>query len=140
MVVNGQAEFVGSDRDRAEAAIARAGSAPHADVQLKVVSSGATQAELQVRVDSLPGARHGDTVEAVLAIAEDNLRSNVSRGENAGRHLTHTAVTRQIRTLGAAVPGQTFVANPSVTLDTGWKREDWCISSSISSARTETFC
>jgi hypothetical protein len=124
MVVNGQAEFVGSDRSRAESAIVKAASAAHANVQIKVVTNTATSADLQVRVDDLPGVRQGDNANVLLAITEDNLRSNVARGENSGRRLTHTAVVRQLRVIGTAQTSHPFNASATASLDGVWKRND----------------
>ena len=124
MVVNGQTEFVGSDRSRATTAIARAAGAPHADVQVKPLFAAGSVARLDVRIENLPSVRGGDTAEVMLAITEDGLRSNVARGENAGRRLAHTAVVRQMRSLGAATSGQPFTAGPPLTIDPRWKRSD----------------
>jgi hypothetical protein len=65
-------------------------------------------------------------VQIMLAVTESNLRSSVSRGENAGRSLTHTGVVRQLTVLGQ-VPSRndaTFSAEPVVKLARGWKREN----------------
>jgi hypothetical protein len=124
MVVNGQAEFVGSDAPRAEAAIARAAEAPHADIEATIARGTGPTARVDVRVSGLPGPARGDTAEVMLAITEDNLRSRVTRGENAGRSLPHVAVVRQIRAIGRAVPGRAFTANPTVMIDPAWKSAD----------------
>ena len=96
MVVDGKTEFVGSDASRAADAIRRAASAPKASVAV-AISEGAAK----IRVDgaSAKGA------DVMLAVTEDGLRSNVRAGENAGRHLSHVAVVRSLRRVGA-VDGQ----------------------------------
>ena len=124
MVVNGQAEFVGSDRNRAESAIEQAAGGVHADVQLKPVFAAGGSPSLEVRIENVPAVRRGDTADVMLAIAEDGLRSSVSRGENAGRKLGHTAVVRQMRSLGAAAAGRPFTATTAVSIDAKWKRAD----------------
>ncbi len=124
MVVNGQAEFVGSDRNRASAAISRAAAAPHADVQLKPFFSTGASPRLDIRIESLPAVRRGDTAEVMLAITEAGLQSNVSRGENAGRKLGHTAVVRQMRSLGTVNQGQAFAASPTIAIDSKWRANE----------------
>lgn len=124
MVVNGRAEFVGSDRARAEAAIEQAADAPHAVIQAKADPLDGSHVRIRIRVDNLPSIRRDDTAEVLLAVAEDRLHSSVARGENAGRSLNHTAVLRRLRPVGTASPGQSFVANPSLTIDPAWKRND----------------
>lgn len=130
MVVDGQAEFVGSNRERAREAIASAARAPKATVTLE---RGATNADasaatipLQVRVEKLPSISSGDTAEVLLAVTESNLLSSVSRGENSGRRLKHTAVVRQLSVVGTVSNegGKAFTASPVVTLDKGWQREN----------------
>ena len=54
-------------------------------------------------------------------MTEDNLSSSVGGGENAGRHLTHSAVVREMVPLGT-VTGSTFSASPTVTIKSGWRR------------------
>lgn len=124
MVVNGQTEFVGSDRGRAEAAIARAALAAHADVQVKLSNAPGAEERLDIRIDSVPQVRRGDTADVMLAITENGLQSSVARGENAGRKLGHTAVVRSLRSLGSTTAGQPFSATPALTLDPKWKRRD----------------
>jgi hypothetical protein len=124
MIVNGRTEFVGSDRSRAESAIEQATGVAHASVEVKPVSTSEATTSVQVHIDNIPASGRGDSPEVMLAITEDNLQSNVRRGENSGRRLAHTAVVRQLRSIGTAIPGRTFSANTAVTIDRGWKRGD----------------
>ena len=98
MVVDGSTEFVGSDRNAAQAAIARAGKQPKASISLS-----AKNGVLSVRITDLPkGAANSDVYVAVI---EDSAASSVRRGENAGRRLTHTAVARQLARIGTIPAG-----------------------------------
>jgi hypothetical protein len=58
----------------------------------------------------------------MLAIAESGLLSKVSRGENAGRELTHSAVIRKLTRLGT-LDGPSFSAQPIVRLDSAWNQQ-----------------
>lgn len=126
MVVDGQAEFVGSNQERAREAITSAARAPKATITLTKNAGGASAdaIPLEVRIEKLPRTSAGDTAEVLLAITESNLRSNVARGENSGRRLTHTAVVRQLSVIGTASAGssEAFTATPVVTLANSWKR------------------
>lgn len=63
--------------------------------------------------------------EVILAVTEDNLSSNVSRGENSGRNLAHTAVVRKMRALGGVDPtSTTFDSETTAVIANGWKRDD----------------
>ncbi len=116
MVVDGKAQFVGSDDDQAASAIARAARQPKADVSLNW-----TAGALSVRVDHLPASVKNDPAEVVLAITEDGLSSSVGGGENSGRHLAHSAVVRRLTGLGLVSEGS-FTASPAVTLEPAWRR------------------
>lgn len=126
MVVDGQAEFVGSNSARAREAIASAARAPKATVALSRGNStdnaNTSALPLQVRVEKLPAVSAGDTAEVLLAVTESNLRSDVARGENSGRRLTHTAVVRQLSVIGTADSREAFTSSPIVNIAQGWKR------------------
>ncbi len=117
IVVDGQAQTVGSDGDAVRAAIVRAARRPKATVTLSETAPG----RLAVSVGSLPPAEHSDLADVFLAVTEDDLSSAVGGGENSGRHLGHRAVVRALRPLGA-VSGAAFAASPPVALKPGWRR------------------
>ncbi|MGO9255249.1 MAG: DUF1223 domain-containing protein [Bryobacteraceae bacterium] len=98
MVVDGEAEFVGSDAKRAADAIAKAARRPKAEVKLS-----RTQAGLQVEIASPPAS--GDVW---LALADDRDASEVAAGENRGRRLEHIAVVRSLRKIGSVKRGGAF--------------------------------
>lgn len=126
MVVDGQFEFVGSHASRAREAIAKAIGLPKADVQITPVASAEPGAlTLRIAVRDLPPLSANDQAEVLLALTENNLASNVVRGENSGRKLRHNGVTREIRALGKFAPAQkSFTAETSIHLAQGWKRAE----------------
>ncbi|MGH9558624.1 MAG: DUF1223 domain-containing protein, partial [Bryobacteraceae bacterium] len=87
MVVNGGAQFVGSDYTRAQQEIRKAASEPEAIVG---ISTNGSQARLTV-AHLPPGIR---TADVFLAITEDRLETDVAAGENGGRRLRHSGVVR----------------------------------------------
>lgn len=130
MIVDGRAEFVGSNMGIASDAITKAARAAKATVQI-TRAGGPPEAQaaavpLQVRIENLPPVDGDDTVEVLLAITEDDLRSDVSRGENSGRVLKHTAVVRRLSVIGSIKPpeGKPFTATPAVDLASEWRREN----------------
>ncbi len=86
MVVNGEVQFVGSDRPSARAMISKALAAPQAKLTVDARREGTT---VRATVSGAPG---GTTL--VAAIVEDGLASNVRRGENRGSMLRHDRVAR----------------------------------------------
>lgn len=99
MIVDGQAEFNGSNGRRAEEEIASAARRPHAKVTLTQGQGG-----LNVSVMDLPPLSPGDTAELWLALTEGDLSTQVPRGENAGRLLRHAPVARDLRRVGTVLP------------------------------------
>ena len=115
MVVDGRREFVGSNASRARDEIVQeTGQPQQADVQLSFVKPD----QLQVQVTSNDVA--GDVV---LAITEDNLSNSIGAGENSGHVLRHTAVVRELRSLGKLVQGKFQVEIP-ITPQKDWKSQD----------------
>lgn len=128
MVVDGQIEFVGSNLNKAREAIAKAARAPKADVQITTGADAGKDnhtVRLTVSVENVPQINRGDVAEAILAITEDNLSSNVSRGENTGRKLAHSAVVRELRALGRIDDATgSFAGETTVMIADGWKRDN----------------
>lgn len=91
MVVDGSAEFVGSDERAARRAIEHASREPRAFVRVLEDKPGSARVTV---AGSAAGA------DVLLAVVEDGLASDVTRGENAGKKLAHVAVTRELRLLG----------------------------------------
>jgi hypothetical protein len=119
MVVDGRAQLVGSDAASARRAIEQAASAPHGTMQIGIEPHG-DRVTVVVTAAGLPAIGRGDHPELVLAITEDGLTSDVRRGENHGRVLSHAAVVRQLIVLGAA-GGEPI--RRDVTMDPSWHRD-----------------
>jgi hypothetical protein len=127
MIVDGQAEFVGSRRRQSEKEVSDRARRSKTEVMVTPSGSGADGTPLfSVRVGILTGATGDDLVEIWLAVAENNLQSRVTGGENAGEYLRHTSVLRTLRKIGMAESHKdlSFSDQPLVQLDPGWKREN----------------
>src|SRR5262245_53415912 len=129
MIVDGQTEFTGNSLNKAREAIAKAAGSPKAEVRItipKTKTENENQAiRLNVSVKNLPPVDRGDVAEVILALTEDKLSSNVTRGENSGRKLAHTAVVREMRALGRVDPAtKTFDSEKTMAIADGWKRDD----------------
>ena len=129
MVVDGSAEFVGSNFARAYEAIRRAAQAPKAVVQVAhardMGESTKRLVSLNIQIQGLAPALREDSAEVLLAVTEDGLSSNVLRGENADRKLSHTGVVRRLEVIGKLKAGQpdVFSVLATVRLEDGWNRE-----------------
>ncbi|HTX38649.1 MAG TPA: DUF1223 domain-containing protein [Bryobacteraceae bacterium] len=98
MVVDGEAQFVGSDAGRAADEIAKAARRPKADVKLTRTAAG-----LQVEIASAPAS--GDVW---MVLADNRDESQVAAGENKGRRLEHIAVVRSLQKIGTVKRGGAF--------------------------------
>jgi len=94
MVVDGAAQFVGSDPRALAAAMKSAGARPKEEIAIENARWANGQAEFSVR------AREGLHARLVAALAADATHSEVARGENAGRTLHHVAVVRVMKEFG----------------------------------------
>src|SRR6266446_3410198 len=92
MVVDGQFEFVGSDERRAKLAIENATKVMKTPVSISSSLVHEKTAILHIETGPLPSSITAERASVFLAIADDIDKSYVSRGENAGRTLTHVAV------------------------------------------------
>lgn len=94
MVVDGRESFVGSDRAKALAAIARSAASPKVPVSVTWTSTSPHVLKVGV-TGATPGMG-----AVLLAVVEDELRTSVRAGENAGGLLRHSAVTRRLIQIG----------------------------------------
>lgn len=96
MIVNGVAAFVGSDRDKALAAIAKARKEP-ARARVRATRERITPGE-PLAVDCAVSAPEGRSlpgdVRVLALLVEDGLSSRVTSGENKGLVLRHERVVR----------------------------------------------
>ena len=98
MVVDGSAQFVGSDAKRAQEEINKAAQRAKAQVKLTRAPGG-----VQIDIENAPSS-----AGVFLALAEDSAASDVAAGENKGRHLTHVAVLKSLRKVGSVKRGAGF--------------------------------
>jgi hypothetical protein len=110
-VIDGRAETIGSRRGMVEQAIGEAAKRPHAtiaiDLPARVDSSVATASSapfaVTLKVGALPSGSSSDA-ELLVALKQNAVRVAVPRGENAGKTLEHTAVSRQLVVVGPTPP------------------------------------
>jgi hypothetical protein len=126
MVIDGRAEFNGSNEARAHDSVAKAALEPKAGVRVTRADGPDVPdgLRLSVSVSGLPKLSEGDTAQVLLAVTESGLSMSVPRGENAGLRLGHVGVVRRLSAVGDAAAGPPFRAEPAVAFDGGWRREN----------------
>ena len=117
IVVDGATALVGSDRARALTAIREAAKRPKGTIDLAWAGAGDASIEIRTVASSMLAKS-----TMFLALTEDGLRSDVRRGENEGRKLAHTAVTRRLSAIGTADGSGAFARVLPLTLDRTWQR------------------
>jgi hypothetical protein len=115
MIIDGSWEFVGSNTRLALKTIAQSAQNEKSPVHLEWKN------DLHTAIDPIPNA--GKT-EVVLAIAENNLTTDIRSGENRGRRVTHNAVVRSWRTIGKMEAGAAFSMKIPVPIENTWKQAD----------------
>jgi hypothetical protein len=121
MVVNGARQFVGHDARAAYDAIKAAAAEPMAAVT--VASAAASDGRPALRIEVPPLDQLSSKADVWLAITEDNLVSDVTRGENARKRLPHMAVVRTFDRIGSAERTRGLSATRQVSVDKGWRRD-----------------
>ena len=124
MVVDGRTAFVGSRPITAREAIVAARKAPKAT--LAIEATGLAEGTLRIAgvVEDLPPTAEPPDVWA--AVTQSPITTEVTRGENAARTLTHTGVVRSLTWLGS-LQGPARASYPvegRVRLRSTWERED----------------
>jgi hypothetical protein len=125
MIVDGRTAFVGSDRAAARKSIEDAAKLPKVRLSLRLSAPEHDGSKIRVEID----VQHGDALPAdqaftlMLAVTEDDLTSDVRRGENAGRKLHHDAVVRLLRSVGdIRKDGGSAPFQVDLPLDPQWHR------------------
>jgi len=124
MVVDGRMEFVGSQREIAQQAIARAAAVPKAEIALVRTDSGGNPVTVEVTVSGVSRLGALGAADLWLAVTEEGLATDVRRGENAHRRLRHAAVVRRLEqietTLPTPIPDR-LTAAAQVALEPEWQ-------------------
>jgi hypothetical protein len=108
VVVDGEEQMVGNDATAVSRAVAHASLAPKVD--LAIDSAQWKDGGVQFSVSGT-----GSNANLVAALAEDATRSEVAKGENAGRTLHHVAVVRVLKDFGSDAKGTLKLSGSNLT-------------------------
>jgi hypothetical protein len=120
LVIDGRFQEVGSDVNAVRRAIARAAQEAKAKVVVTAQLDDAGHVRVEVQVSTPPRAVMGERADVIVALTEDQLASDVQRGENRGRVLKHAAVVRSLTALGSLVPPNAFSGSTSIPTSPSW--------------------
>jgi hypothetical protein len=108
VVVDGAAEFVGGDYALASRAIEKARSNAKIPVRISSVSWDSSELHAHVEAGPLPDSSPIRKANLYLIAALDHAESQVARGENGGRKLTHVAVGLSLKQIGSIERSRNF--------------------------------
>ena len=118
MVVDGSTEFVGNDSRLATQAVQKALGQQKVPVRISNISLESPKV-LRVHVDAgaLPEASKAPKADVYLVVALNHAESQVLRGENSGRRLTHVGVVQSLTKIGSIEAGKGFAQDVRVKVD-----------------------
>jgi hypothetical protein len=121
-VVDGRLERLGSDIGAVHRAIKQAAQDPKASVDVAAARASERALHVDVHVNVPASLTLRENADVLVAIAEDNLVTEVRRGENGGRTLRHNAVVRSLITVGTLSPhDRTWSTSASLPVAPEWK-------------------
>lgn len=103
MIVDGEYEFTGNDRARAEDALKKAAALPTVAVRISSVALQGDKLQAHIETDAVP-----DKADVMVALVLEHAESQVRRGENGGHHLEHVAVATIFSKIGRTDKGRPF--------------------------------
>jgi hypothetical protein len=119
MVVDGSHQFSGGDAKEAQKAITESLGVTKIPVRISEVSSDGGRLRAHLETGPLDSSYHVQSVEIYVAVALNHAESQVLRGENANRRLTHTAVVKKLSKVGKIKVGEQFAHDVELKLDSG---------------------
>ena len=108
MVVNGREQFVGSDSRALQAALDAEAQRTQIDLRIDNAQIDGNHLAFKYSVADLPAK---GSFDLIAVLVDDMDRSNVKRGENSGRDLSHVSVARAMTNLGKLRPVQEMSAS-----------------------------
>ena len=118
MIVDGTTEFVGGDSRLASQAVEKALALPKVAIRISSISLDASKTmQAQIDTDALPETSKIRKADIYLVTALNHAESQVLRGENGGRRLTHVGVVQTLTKVGSLEVGKSFSQNVHVKLD-----------------------
>ena len=111
MVVDGAYEFTGNDRARAAAAFEKAHAMPLVPVRVSAVKVENGKLNVHIETDAVP-----EKADVFAALAIDHADTQVQGGENAGNHLEHVAILKNLNKVGRADKDRPFAKDAAIGL------------------------
>jgi hypothetical protein len=112
MVVDGNLEFVGSDRGRANHAFEKARAGPKIEVRISQVQLADRRLNAHIETEAV-----SSNSEIFVAVALEHVQSEVLRGENGGHRLEHVAVVESLSKVAAIAKAASLSRNIAIPVN-----------------------
>lgn len=119
MVIDGREQVLGSDANAVKGALGRAAAMPRLPVAISAAVRKAEVVQFVLTVPRLPETSEFARADIWVAIAGERAETDVGKGENSGRRLSHVAVVRRLRIVGDVTRSRGFTKNLKLPAGTG---------------------
>jgi hypothetical protein len=124
VIVDGQSELKLNDPKQIGDVVLKAQKAPQVPISISAMSvEGSAPAILRASIKA-DGSSNKHNADVFAAVALDRAESQVLRGENGGRHLSHVAVVQELVKIGKLEKGKTFDQDIQINLKPGLDPEN----------------
>jgi hypothetical protein len=120
MVLDGSKQILGSDVSQAQEAIAKALLQPKIALRISNVTLAQNRLRAHLETALLVPSSGVRTTDVYVALALNHAESQVLRGENANRRLTHIAVVRKLLKVGKVRSGEQFVREIELKVESSY--------------------
>jgi hypothetical protein len=117
VIINGKAEFVGSDETTIRSAIAEQLATQQGETLALQAEQNNGNLKVQYRI---AGVAKGQVL--LIAVIQKTAKSNVERGENAGRTLSHVQIVRKLQ---IDYPGASGDGSVTTSLPKDFNAQNW---------------
>jgi len=115
MIVDGNEEFAGSNSSEAQTALKKA--AANLKVPVRLSEARVEDGLVKAHVETGPLPQSVSKADVIFVVALNRAESQVARGENSGKHLSHVAVVRNLSKAGSVERGGIFSRDVAAKLD-----------------------
>jgi hypothetical protein len=118
LIVDGTTELRQDQAEKADKTLQAAATTAKVPVRIKSLNVSGSPAVMQAQVEA-DGSSATHDGDVYVAIALDHADTQVLRGENSGKHLSHVAVVENLTKIGKLKKGQTFSQDVQMKLNPG---------------------
>jgi hypothetical protein len=117
MVVDGIQQFSGSDVKRGQEAFEQSLAQPKTAIRISNLMMVGTRVQALLETDPIVSSTGVRSADVYVVLALNYVESQVTGGENAKRHLTHSAVVKKLSRIGKVNAGKPFSRNLELKAD-----------------------